>query len=325
MERLSRDEVSLALEFVTADLERVEQTLLESSSAATLFLTEAATYLSRAGGKRLRPALVELSSHLGAGPDLRVDMTAAALEMTHLATLYHDDVIDEAEARRGSTTANGKWGNTVAILVGDYLFARASSLAADVGGEVPRVLADAIARVVQGQVRELEHGYDCRRPTEHYFSTIQDKTAALFEASARLGASVGGCPPQISELLGLFGFAFGLAFQVADDLLDLAASQDDLGKPPGTDLRVGVYTLPVLLAVESEPSLIQELGTPDPDVEHIRSIVLKTGAFDRAVEVAAGHAEQALALLKGAPDGPARQSLERLTRLIIDRVPCLNE
>jgi heptaprenyl diphosphate synthase len=286
VERLSRDEVSLALELVTADLERVERTLLESSSAATLFLTDAATYLSKAGGKRLRPALVELSSHLGSGPDLRVDMTAAALEMTHLATLYHDDVIAEAEARRGEPTANGKWGNTVAILVGDYLFARASSLAADVGGEVPRVLADAIARVVQGQVRELEYGYDARRPTEHYFSTIQDKTASLFEASARLGASVGGCPSQVSELLGLFGFAFGLAFQVADDLLDLAASQDDLGKPPGTDLRVGVYTLPVLLAVECEPTLAQELGTPDPDVDHVRSIIWKTGAFDRAVDVA---------------------------------------
>jgi heptaprenyl diphosphate synthase len=207
--------------------------------------------------------------------------------------------------------------------VGDFLFARASSIAADVGGEVPRVLADAIARVVQGQVRELEHLYDCRRPEEHYFSTVDDKTGALLEASSRLGAVLAGCPDDMAEPMRLFGAAFGMAFQIADDLLDLSATQEDLGKPPGTDLRDGVYTLPLLYAVEAEPSLADQLGTPQPDVDLIRKTVVRTGAFKGALDVAAAHVDEALLCLEGAPKGPARDSLERLTRLIIDRVPVL--
>ena len=367
MESLSRDEVADVLETIAPDLERVEAILLEASTAGTPFLTESASYLTKAGGKRLRPALVALSSRLWSdspseaplkAPDHRPDAplkapdslkapleapdnpeapleapdgsmpsrahsTGAAIELTHLATLYHDDVIDEADTRRGVPSANGKWGNIVAILVGDFLFARASSIAADVGGEVPRVLADAIARVVQGQVRELEHLYDCRRPVEHYYATVDDKTGALLEASSRLGAVLGGCPEDQAEPLRLFGAAFGMAFQIADDLLDLSATQEDLGKPPGTDLRDGVYTLPLLYAVESEPALADQLGTPQPDVDLIRKTVVRTGAFQRALDVAAGHVDEALTCLDGAPEGPARDSLERLTRLIIDRVPVL--
>ena len=323
MESLSRDEVADVLETIAPDLERVEAILLEASTAGTPFLTESASYLTKAGGKRLRPALVALSSRLWSDCGPRADSTGAAIELTHLATLYHDDVIDEADTRRGVPSANGKWGNIVAILVGDFLFARASSIAADVGGEVPRVLADAIARVVQGQVRELEHLYDCRRPIEHYYATVDDKTGALLEASSRLGAVLGGCPEDQAEPLRLFGAAFGMAFQIADDLLDLSATQEDLGKPPGTDLRDGVYTLPLLYAVESEPSLADQLGTPQPDVDLIRKTVVRTGAFQRALDVAAGHVGQALTHLEGAPAGPARDSLERLTRLIIDRVPVL--
>jgi heptaprenyl diphosphate synthase len=177
--------------------------------------------------------------------------------------------------------------------------------------------------VVQGQVRELEHLYDCRRPVDHYYATVDDKTGALLEASSRLGAVLGGCPQDQAEPLRLFGAAFGMAFQIADDLLDLSASQEDLGKPPGTDLRDGVYTLPLLYAVEAEPSLADQLGTPQPDVDLIRKTVVRTGAFQRALEVAAEHVEEALACLDGAPEGPARDSLRRLTRLIIDRVPIL--
>ncbi len=345
MESLSRGEVADVLETIAPDLERVEAILLEASTAGTPFLTESASYLTKAGGKRVRPALVALSSRLWSdspeaplkapddpeaplkAPDgsvpSRADSTGAAIELTHLATLYHDDVIDEADTRRGVPSANGKWGNIVAILVGDFLFARASSIAADVGGEVPRVLADAIARVVQGQVRELEHLYDCRRPVEHYYATVDDKTGALLEASSRLGAVLGGCPEDQAEPLRLFGAAFGMAFQIADDLLDLSATQEDLGKPPGTDLRDGVYTLPLLYAVESEPSLADQLGTPQPDVDLIRKTVVRTGAFQRALDVAAQHVGEALTYLEGAPEGPARDSLERLTRLIIDRVPVL--
>jgi heptaprenyl diphosphate synthase len=323
MEPLSRDEVAVVFEYVAGDLERIEGVLTEASTAGTPFLTETAAYLTKAGGKRLRPALVALASRLWSGCGPRADATAAAIELTHLATLYHDDVIDEADVRRGVPTANDKWGNTVAILVGDFLFARASSIAADVGGEVPRVLADAIARVVQGQVRELEHLYDARRPTAHYFSTVDDKTGALLEASARLGAVLGGCPPGQAERLRSFGSSFGFAFQIADDLLDFSARQEDLGKAPGTDVRVGVYTLPLLYALEADVSLEALLGTPTPDVDAIRDAVVRTGAFERSLAVAADHVDGALAALEGTPQGPARDSLERLTRLIIERVPVL--
>src|SRR2546430_2534947 len=225
MEPLSRDEVAVVFEYVAGDLERIEGVLTEASTAGTPFLTETAAYLTKAGGKRLRPALVALASRLWSGCGPRADATAAAIELTHLATLYHDDVIDEADVRRGVPTANDKWGNTVAILVGDFLFALASSIAADVGGEVPRVLADAIARVVQGQVRELEHLYDCRRPVEHYYATVDDKTGALLEASSRLGAVLGGCPEDQAEPLRLFGAAFGMGFPIADALLDRSSTQ----------------------------------------------------------------------------------------------------
>ena len=323
MEPLSRDEVAVVFGYIAGDLERIEGVLTEASTAGTPFLTETAAYLTKAGGKRLRPALVALASRLWSGCGARADATAAAIELTHLATLYHDDVIDEADVRRGVPTANDKWGNTVAILVGDFLFARASSIAADVGGEVPRVLADAIARVVQGQVRELEHLYDSRRPTAHYFSTVDDKTGALLEASARLGAVLGGCPPDQAEQLRSFGSSFGFAFQIADDLLDFSASQEDLGKAPGTDVRVGVYTLPLLYALEADASLEALLGTPTPDVDAIRDAVVRTGAFERSLAVAADHVDKALAALEGTPQGPARDSLERLSRLVIERVPVL--
>ncbi len=323
MEPLSRDEVAVVLDIIADDLERIEKILTEASAAGTAFLTESATYLARAGGKRLRPALLSLTARIWSdcGPD--ADATAAAIEMTHLATLYHDDVIDEADLRRSVPSANNKWGNTVAILVGDYLFARASSIAADVGGDVPRVLADAIARVVQGQVRELEHNYDVRRPAAHYFATVDDKTGALLEASSQLGASLSGATPEQADDLRRFGSAFGTAFQIADDLLDLSATQDELGKAPGTDLRDGVYTLPLLYAVEAEPSLAAALGTQEPDVDLIRSAVVRSGGFDRALAVAADYVDQALAALGSAPNGMARESLEALTRLIIDRVPVL--
>jgi heptaprenyl diphosphate synthase len=312
-----------ALEIAAADLERVEQLMVEVSAGSTEFLTESTTYLTRAGGKRLRPALMALVSRLGTGPNWKIHMTAAAIEMTHLATLYHDDVIDEAELRRGVPSANEKWGNKVAILAGDFLFARASGLAADVGGSVPRILADAIAHVVEGQVRELRATYDPLRSLENYNKTIEGKTASLLRASTQLGALLGDCPAPLVASLAAFGEDFGFAFQVADDLLDLAASEEELGKPPGTDLLDGVYTLPVILAVEADPSLAAVLGTPEVDVEAVRAAVLATGAFDRALEAAATHIDRALEALAAAPESPARESLTKLTRLIIDRVPVL--
>lgn len=321
MEPLSRDEVGEVLGAIAPDLARIEEIIYEISSAATSFLTESTTYLTRAGGKRLRPALGILGSNFGTGPNHNVDITAAAIEMTHLATLYHDDVIDEADKRRGVPSANETWGNKVAILAGDYLFARASWISAQVGGEVPEALADAIAQVVQGQVLELSTTYDPTRSEEQYLSTIGGKTASLLEVSVRLGGRLAGCDDGVVEGLREFGWAFGYAFQVADDLLDLTASEEELGKPPGTDLRDGVYTLPVIYAVEADPEAAKLLGTPAVDVERFREVTVRTGGFDRAMARAAGYVDQALAALEKTPECEARATLEKLTRLVVDRVP----
>lgn len=320
MERLSRDEVGAALELVAEDLERVERLIEEASRASTGFLTDAATHLTKAGGKRLRPALLLLASRLGSGPNRSVYLIAAAVELTHMATLYHDDVIDDADLRRGVPSANEKWGNTVAILSGDYLFARASVLAAEVGGEIPRLLSRSIAEVIQGQVRELEASFDTRRTQEHYLATIKGKTASLLEATTRVGAVLGDCESGVVDALAEFGLSFGFAFQIADDLLDLAATREDLGKPPGTDLRDGVYTLPVILALSSNGSLASRLA-PNPDVKEVLEDVTSTGAFGKALAMAEEYGERAMAALARAPAGPARDALERLTRLIVERVP----
>ncbi|MEO7803180.1 MAG: polyprenyl synthetase family protein [Actinomycetota bacterium] len=322
MEPLSRDEVSSALESISDELRRIEQIMVEASVGATSFLTESATYLTRAGGKRLRPALTVLCSRLGTGgPNEDVFKTAGAIELVHLATLYHDDVIDEADARRGVPSANQKWGNKVAILAGDHLFARASGLAAEVGSRVSITLADAIAKVVAGQVAELQSTYDPKRTEENYLETIYGKTASLVQACAQLGSELGGASGEVREAMVRFGAAFGYAFQVADDLLDLVASREELGKPPGTDLRDGVYTLPVIFACAAQPTLRELLGTPKVDVEAMRSEVIRTGGYDYAMSVAHEYIDRALTALKETPDGAARDTLETLTRLVVERVP----
>lgn len=318
---MGRDELGSELELVEEDLERIEQIILDSSAARIPFLTESATYLTRAGGKRIRPAIVLLCSMLGSGPNDKIRLTAAAIEMTHLATLYHDDVIDEADLRRGVPSANEKWGNTVAILAGDYLFARASAVAAEVGGVVPDVLSAAISEVIQGQVRELEKTFDPRRGKEHYFATIREKTAALLEASGRLGVVLAECESSVVEAVGRFSAAFGLAFQIADDLLDLSAQREDLGKPPGTDLKDGVYTLPVILAVEKEPSLTAKLGRPEADLAQITEAVVNTGAFRGALDEASRYSDEAVAALASLPESPAKAALDAITRLVVERVP----
>lgn len=321
MEPLSRDEVSAAFEPVADDLAEVENILGEATESPTPFLSEVASHLTHAGGKRIRPAVTIFSSKLGTGSDRGVLMSAAAIELTHMATLYHDDVIDEADLRRGVPSANSKWDNTVAILAGDFLFARSSALAAEVGDRVPRILADAIALVVEGQLLQLEADFDTSRTFDHYFATINGKTAALFEAAARIGALLGGLDSHSEEAAASFGRSFGLAFQVADDLLDLIATQDELGKPPGTDLRDGVYNLPVIWALEKEPEVRGFLGSSDVDLERVLEAVVSTGSFDRSRDYARQHVEEALDHLRGAPVTVANKSLEVLTRLVVDRIP----
>lgn len=243
-------------------LARVEQRLSAAVDADLPVLAESGHHLVDAGGKRFRPMLVLLSGALGGDPHADETLVEAGVvvELVHLATLFHDDVIDGADTRRGALAAHVRWSNTTAILTGDHLLARASELAADLGVEVTRVMARTIAALCAGQIREVQgsrqarqHGMEPIEPDRtHYLAVITDKTASLIASACRLGALLSGLPREGIEAMTAYGHHLGMSFQIADDVLDLASDPDDSGKDAGTDLKEGVQTLPVLYALEAE-------------------------------------------------------------------------
>jgi heptaprenyl diphosphate synthase len=295
----------LALPGLADDLERVERALRDAVHTPDPFLTEVASHLIAAGGKRLRPALAVTAGRLaGAGSPVSDDvvMGAVSVELVHLGSLYHDDVIDDAQRRRGVESVNARWGNLVAIVAGDFLLARASEIAAALGGEVSALLAATIGRLCEGQVAELRTAYDAGRSESAYFEAIAGKTAALMSAACRIGALAAGLPRPEVDALTAFGQRFGLAFQVVDDVLDLVATDEQLGKPAGNDLVEGVYTLPVIRALadaSAAADLRALLGRRlDADaMARARAIVRADGAIPAALDVARGFAAEAGAAL----------------------------
>src|SRR5690349_12296013 len=251
------------------DLVRVDAALRESVQTPDPFLAEVATHLIGAGGKRLRPTLTIVSAYASAdhgGADTPATDAAltgsVACELVHLGSLYHDDVIDEAETRRGVPSVNARWSNIVAILAGDFLLARASSLAASLGADVASLLAATIGELCRGQVLELQHLFDADRSEESYLSAIEGKTAALFATSCRVGGMVSDVPEPTLDALTRFGRHLGMCFQIVDDVLDVSATEDSLGKPAGKDMLEGVYTLPVIYALRESAPLRELLGRP---------------------------------------------------------------
>lgn len=317
----SNDPLALVDIDVRADLELVERTLREAVDSSDPFVHEAASHLLEAGGKRFRPMLVLLSGHLGDPKDSRLIPCAAAIELTHLATLYHDDVIDEAPVRRGAPSANVRFDNSVAILTGDYLFARSSSLAADLGTYVSRVLADTIGLLCEGQIMETNHAGTDRQTVDRYLAVVERKTAALLATSCRLGAWLAGVPEDHVEAVTEFGRAVGIAFQLSDDVLDVSGREEESGKTPGTDLREGVWTLPVLKTLAGEAPGGEELraALDGGDVENALALLRTNGSLDRAMESVTewgGRAKQALSTI---PESPGRAALERLADFLTGR------
>jgi heptaprenyl diphosphate synthase len=297
---------------------RIEQLLLGTAGASNHpLVAEPSTHLIKAGGKRLRPLLVMLTSRAGEAGRRPTDLAAAAVELVHLATLYHDDVIDETDVRRGVPTAHSKWGTEVAVLAGDYLFACGCSLGADAGGEVPGILARAIAEVCEGQIIETGALGDPRRPVADYLGTISLKTGALFKASCDLGAATSGADPEVRRSLNEFGEHLGLAFQMVDDLIDLVGDPDVTGKIPGTDLREGVFTLAVLVACERDPGLVDRLTAGERDLGSVLPTLRSTGSL----EAASGAAESAVIRAKGAlealPPGDWRDALAGIADAVL--------
>jgi len=312
---------------VRAGLERVEAALRDAVATADPFVQEAAGYLVRAGGKRFRPTLVLLSAHLGDPARPKVTGAAAAIELTHLSTLYHDDVMDEAQVRRGARSANARYDNKIAILTGDYLFARASELTADLGTEPTRILAHAITRLVQGQIRDVRGPLEGQDPVDHYLGVLHDKTGALIAAACHLGAQLAGAPGEFVRALTEYGERIGVAFQLGDDLLDITAQTSIAGKQPGTDLRAGIRTLPVLYLLraggQEADRLASLLRRPDQPgsatVEEALTLLRTSPALTEAREAAEAEVARAKAALQVLPDGPARLALEAVADQVFDR------
>jgi heptaprenyl diphosphate synthase len=302
-----------------ADLERVDAHLRESVSSADPFLAEVAAHLVGAGGKRLRPTLTSAPPCRDRDRRRRADAITGgvACELVHLGSLYHDDVIDEAETRRGVPSVNARWSNIVAILAGDFLLARASSLAASLGADVAALLAATIGELCRGQVLELQHLFDVERSEEQYASAIEGKTAALFATSCRIGGMVTRVPAPTLDALTSFGHHLGMCFQIVDDVLDLTSTDDALGKHAGQDLLEGIYTLPVIYTMREHPSLRDLLGRPldDSELTEARELTVANGAMELAMSVAHDHAVKAAGALEGA-DGLDPATCATLVQLV---------
>ncbi|MDQ2825932.1 MAG: polyprenyl synthetase family protein [Actinomycetota bacterium] len=295
----------LSLPCLEADLARVEKALLDSVRTGDPFLAEVASHLIIAGGKRLRPALAVAVGELGGGPAADdVIMGAVAVELVHLGSLYHDDVMDEARTRRTVESVNARWGNLVAILAGDFLLARASEIAASLGTEIAGLLAATIGRLCEGQVRELAQTFDVTRSEESYLASIAGKTAALMATACRVGAITAGIDRPGIDALTEYGERVGMVFQIVDDILDVVATDEELGKPAGNDLVEGVYTLPVIRALadgQGSESLRGLLGAPleTDQVDAARAIIRSNGAVGAAIGVARRFTEESAAALVG--------------------------
>lgn len=311
---------------IKAGLAEVEARLREAVESEDPFLAEAARHLIDAGGKRFRATLVLLAAEFGDPKAPGVVSAAAVVELTHVATLYHDDVMDEASVRRGEPSANSRFGNTVAILVGDYLFARASDIVADLGQEIVRIQARTFSRLVHGQIQETVGPRPGVDPIQHYLQVLADKTAALIATSGRFGAMLAGADAAVVAAVERACERIGIAFQLADDLLDVASESDQSGKTPGTDLREGVRTLPVLYALAStDPAdaRLRDLLTGDlaDDARHAEALALLRAhpAMDRTREEARRWADEARAELQPLPDGPVKAAFAALCDYVLDR------
>ncbi|MET9613119.1 polyprenyl synthetase family protein [Kitasatospora indigofera] len=308
---------------VQTGMDAVEAALAETVKSDVSFITITASHLIEAGGKRFRPLLVMLAAQFGDPYAPGVVPAAVVVELTHLATLYHDDVMDEAPVRRGAPSANSRWDNSVAILTGDFLFSRASQVLADLGPEAVRLQADAFERLVTGQILETAGPGPDDDPLRHYLDVIAGKTGSLIAVSGRFGALMSGAEPWVVDILTQYGERMGTAFQLADDVLDIASDGHESGKTPGTDLREGVPTLPILLlqempADEDDPAdarlrelLKLDLADDDLHAEALR-LLRKHPALERARRETLRYAEEARALLDPLPECPAKAALQGL-------------
>ncbi|WP_330459241.1 polyprenyl synthetase family protein [Streptomyces sp. NBC_00820] len=315
---------------VQVGLAAVEEGLLEATKSEVPFITGASQHLVRAGGKRFRPLLVLLAAQFGDRHAPRIVPSAVVVELTHLATLYHDDVMDEAAVRRGVDSANSRWGNSVAVLTGDFLFARATQILADLGPEAVRVQSLAFERLVTGQILETAGPMDGRDPVEHYLDVLAGKTGSLVAVSCRFGAMMSGADETVVDVLTQYGERLGVAFQLADDVLDIASDSHESGKTPGTDLREGIPTLPVLrlreraarLGLPEDVALCELLDSDlSDDARHAEALAALRAhpALEQARRDTIRYAEEARAALAPLRECGAKAALLELCDAVVHR------
>jgi heptaprenyl diphosphate synthase len=318
---------ALGLPRLQDGLQRLEPLLTASVVTGDGFLDEVTTHLIAAGGKRLRP-LLALATATGGNRDATQDelLGGVAVELVHLASLYHDDVIDEATIRRNVESVNSRFGNLVAIVAGDYLLARSAAIAAGLGVEIAELLADTLGRLCQGQVTEVRSAFQITRGRDDYFASISGKTAALTATSCRIGALTGGLPAAEVDACTEFGRCFGMVFQIRDDILDITATEGQLKKPAGQDLAEGIYTLPALVALgdpDAGPDLRALLGVPlaQPEREKARAIVMASKGIAESVDVARRYVDDAQKATAGISQPELRTGLARLAADLLSDLP----
>jgi heptaprenyl diphosphate synthase len=318
----------LGLPTMDSDRKRVEEALLGAVTTPDAYLTEIASHLISAGGKRLRPVFAIVASQVGndAPASHEAILGGVSCELVHLGSLYHDDVMDESTTRRGVDTVNAKWGNLQAILAGDFLLAKASEIAASLGTEVAGLLARTIGQLCEGQIEELRHTYNVARPVDSYLSSIYGKTASLYSTAARIGGLVAGHDRAIVDALTAYGTAYGMVFQIVDDVLDLTATDEQLGKPAGHDMEEGVYTLPVLHTLAAGGAAASELGSilgrPLNEVERekVLHIVRSNGGVAMAIDRARAYVDEAERACDALPQSATTDVMRKATAALLATV-----
>jgi heptaprenyl diphosphate synthase len=313
-----------ALPVAAPDLARLEETLRAVVLSGKPFVDEIATHLIEAGGKRLRPALTLATATLAGGAvSEETVLGGVAVELVHLASLYHDDVMDEAVKRRNVVSVNGRWGNLLAVVTGDFLLARSAEIAASLGSDIASTIATTLARLCQGQIAEARSVYQIDRSVEDYLAAIADKTGALMGTACRVGALTASLDRRDTETLTAFGERLGFVFQIRDDILDIVATEEESGKPPGQDLAEGIYTLPVQWALvdrRSGPKLRRLLGRPldHEDVELARALVAESDGIVGAQDVARRYAIEAGEIARRLEDSVVARALHGLGMRLVD-------
>ena len=320
------------LSAVEAGLKRVDHALERELRVADSLADATSRYLYEAGGKRVRPMLALLTAQLGDGATERVIDGATALEMTHLGSLYHDDVMDAADKRRGVPSAHAIWGNSIAILTGDILFSRASQIMARYGDDAIKLQADTFERLVLGQMHETVGPQEGDDPVDFYLQVLSDKTGSLIAAAAQAGVIFSNGPAEFEAPMVTFGEKAGVAFQLLDDVIDLSADPDETGKVPGTDLRAGVPTMPYLvlgqradagsvaLRAQIDDGVARISDGADPAIlDHALAELRDHEATQATLDLANAWSREAVEALTPLPDGPVREALTRFAQAVADR------